>query len=330
MRALARAARVLVVTFLLAPRVSASEWTPDAQRYFQRGVTLLEAESPDYEEAYRNFNLAYERSRDWRVLWSLGQCAEALERDGEAIQAYEEYLARGADALSPEDRGAVERALRALRANVARVIITSAIPDLTLVDSRVGSAAPPQVHRLEGGRIDLGVRAGTHLITATSAGDQLEWHVALAPGVLAQHHFEFVESDRRGSASAQGDVTPLPESSTLRTLAFAAAGVGSAALVGGVVTGLLVLAYEDDARSLCRDGVRGGTECPESARDDFQSARSLATATNALLILGGVLAATGVGTLLLSSDSGRSTASWLRIEPSVGVRSTTLGVSGAF
>lgn len=329
MSALARAARVTALLSVLGRSAWASEWNPDGTQYFQRANELLQTESPDYEGAYQNFKLAYDQSRDWRVLSGLGRCAEALERDGEAIQAYEEYLARGAGTISPEEEGAVERALQSLRANLARIIVTSPIADLTLVDSRVGSSAPPQLHRLENGRIELEVRAGTHLVTAMSAGDRLEWQVALAPGIAAQRHFEFKRTPRRAPTDARAPASRT-ESSTLRTVSFVAAGVGSAALVGGAVTGLLVLAYEDDARALCRNGPRGGTECPESARKDFDSTRSLATTTNVLLIGGGVLAATGIAALLLSSGELRAGTRGFRVSPSVGVGSTALSVSGTF
>lgn len=303
---------------------------PDAEAHFRRGATLLEADEPDYEEAYRSFKLAYEQSRDYRILPSLGHAAEALERDGEAIQAYEEYLAQGGGAVPAEERSTVERALRVLRANVARVVITSSVPDLTVIDSRVGSEAPPQVYQLERGRLEIDLRAGTHLLTATAGSDRLEWQVTLTPASSAAHHFSFVE--RRHATAEQAETPGASRSSrgVLKTAAITATGVGSAALVAGAVTGLLVLAREDDARAQCRTRSTGGTECPESARRDFDAARSFATATNVLLVSGGVLAVVGLGTLLLTSEHRVARAEPLQVLPAISMRSTGLQLTGSF
>jgi hypothetical protein len=297
---------------------------------FRRGTAELDAASPDYEKAYRDFKAAYERSQDFRVLASLGHAAEALERDGEAIQAYAEYLAQGGESIAAEERASIERALRVLQANVGRVTITSPVSELTLIDSRVGSEAPPQVYRLVDGRAELDLRAGTHLLTATFGGDRMEWQVALPAGGSAEHRFEFARETRRlPSASAEEPVPSTSSASTLRVVALATGGLGTAALVAGTVTGLLVLAKEEDARALCRKGERGGTECPASARDEFDSARSLATVTNALFIGGAVLTAAGIGTFWLGSRES-TRAARVRVLPEVSARETRFSVIGSF
>lgn len=323
---------VACVVFALSRALPAVAEAPTsaADPYYHQGLALLEADTPDYEEAYRALKRAYEQSRDWRVLASLAHTAEALERDGEAIQAYAEYLARGGDAIEPDERSAAERALRVLQSNAGRITVTSSVPDLTVVASRVGSEAPPQVYRLEGGRIELELRSGTHLLTATAGGDRLEWQVALTPGSAVEHRFEFSGSRTLSAGSLDSEATAPGGASPLRVASIAAASVGSAALVAGAVTGLLVLAREDDARALCRKGQRGGTECPERARDDFEAARNYATTTNVLLIGGGLLAALGVGTFVFSGASGSDQRRALRVAPRVSSREATVSVAGAF
>lgn len=329
MIALGRAVRFVALLSLLSRAAWGNDLGPEARQHVEQATRLLQAEPPDYERAYQYYELAYEQGRDWRILLGLGRCAEALERDGEAIQAYEEFLARGAGTIAPDQQRAVERLLANLRAHLGRIIITSQIPELTLVVSRVGSTAPPQLHRLEKGRLEIEVRAGTHLVTAMSAGDRVEWQVALAPGIVAQQHFQFDRGPRLDSEDWQ---TPAQRTrgSPLRTLSLTAAGVGSAALVGGAVTGLLVLAKNSNARGLCRSLPDGGTECPESARADFDSTRSLATVTNWLLIGGGLLAAAGVGAFLVTEHNAQLESQALQVSPSVSLGSASLGVSGRF
>src|SRR4051812_675274 len=65
----------------------------EARKQFQAGVNLLEdPEGAQYEQAYNAFRKAFELSRSPKVLGNIGFCALHLERDGEAIDAYNTYL----------------------------------------------------------------------------------------------------------------------------------------------------------------------------------------------------------------------------------------------
>lgn len=79
-------------------------------------------------------------------------------------------------------------------------------------------------------------------------------------------------------------------------------GVGGATVIAGAIVAA-VLAMENDAfLAMCNDGV-----CPSSARASAESVQGLATATDVLLIGGGVVAATGlVLTLLLRDGAGET------------------------
>lgn len=320
----------LVLAWLSFTPLPARAADSEAEDLFRRGSAELEAEAPDYERAYRTLKLAYERGRDYRVLASLAHAAEGLERDGEAIQAYAEYLAQGGDAVAPEERAQLERALHALQSNVARVTLASSVSDVMLIDSRVGSEAPPQIYHLVQGRLELELRPGTHLLTAVNGADRREWQMTLFPGDRAEHRFEF-SSKQRATITPTRQERAVSSSSlaTLRTAAIGAAGIGSAALVAGAVTGLLVLAKEEDARSQCRKGPLG-TVCPESSRGDFDSAKRYATATNILLAAGGATAVAGIGALLFASTRGNRAKAQLVVQPELSARSTGLSVSGSF
>jgi hypothetical protein len=75
--------------------------------------------------------------------------------------------------------------------------------------------------------------------------------------------------------------------------------------------------------------------CPKSAEKDFDSASSLATVTNVLFIGGGVLAAAGVGLIIVggkSSDENPKAASAprLRLTPVAGTDGAGIFATGSF
>src|SRR6185437_15642588 len=67
--------------------------TPEARAHFVAGVRLLQDPAgPRYEDAYEEFKAAYAASPSPSMLGNIGLCAMKLERDEEAIRAYETYL----------------------------------------------------------------------------------------------------------------------------------------------------------------------------------------------------------------------------------------------
>src|SRR5262245_33989950 len=97
---------VVCLAELGAPQVAHADEvqiTPGARARFTAGVNLLkDPEGPRYEEAYREFKAAYAASPSYKILGNLGLCAMKLERDEEAIAAYERYLKEGKD-LDPAE-----------------------------------------------------------------------------------------------------------------------------------------------------------------------------------------------------------------------------------
>src|SRR4051812_12438432 len=138
----------------------------EAKAYFKNGVELIQEQPPNYQDAYYQFRLAYEKSKSWKVLGNLGLTSFKLERDGEAIQYYTDYLKGGGSEIDPDERSALQRDLLVLNGNSAGVTLGSATADIDISDSRAGSNAPPQSYRLEGGKLTLRLRAGTHTVTA--------------------------------------------------------------------------------------------------------------------------------------------------------------------
>jgi hypothetical protein len=193
---------------------------------------------------------------------------------------------------------------------------------VNIADTRAGSSAPKQAYSLEDQLLEIGLRSGMHTITARVQDKTLTWEVLLTPGKTFSHEFRFNEPAAEPVAEPTAAPEPAPAAvpedqgvkdsgSSLGLYGYITAGVGGAALIGGVVTGLMTKSKEKEAQDMCIDSV-----CPESAEDKFDSADSMALITNVLFIGGGVLAATGVTLIILdaSSDSG-DTASNTRISP---------------
>src|SRR5262245_35470252 len=96
---------VLLAILWIAPaRAEDVIISDEAKERFRAGVALLD--DPDgarYEEAYREFSAAYRASPSPKILGNLAICAMKLERDGEAIKAFEGYL-EGAPDVSAAER----------------------------------------------------------------------------------------------------------------------------------------------------------------------------------------------------------------------------------
>jgi hypothetical protein len=339
-----RCAVLLLLALLVRANPAGAEEkiSDEAKLYFRNGVELIQSSPPNYQDAYYQFRLAYEKSRSWKVLGNLGLCALKLERDGEALDAYSEYLKSGGKEVDAEERKALERDMLLISGNTALVNLTSGVPDAEVMDARAGSSVPPQTYKFQNGALALRLRAGTHTLTASSSnGKQERWEVSVTPGRTLEHRFEFAEAPAAvvapppppepAAPPPQPQEPPKSKASPLRTVGFVTAGVGVAAIVGGVITGVMANSAEADATGSCDENK----VCPSSAEDDFDKASSLATVTNVLLIGGGVLAAAGVGMIVIGSKGGGEKAPAtaqprLRLTPVVTAGSAGLFATGAF
>lgn len=253
MRSRRRLVRALGASVLLAVCAStgnAQATQEAAKRYFQNGVELITGSEPNYQDAFYQFQLAYQESaKSWKVLGNLGLCALKLERDADALAYYEQYLKKGGNEIAPEERNAIEQDLLLLRGNLAVVRITSPVADLQVVDRRSGSKAPPQSYKLKDGVLDLQLRAGSHNLTASSGDRRLSWDVVLEPKGSTSHVFDFDAAVAPATAPATAapppaepkpapapgpEAAPASSGSNLRIPAFVAFGVGAVGLgVGG-------------------------------------------------------------------------------------------------
>lgn len=142
------------------------------------------------------------------------------------------------------------------------------------------------------------VAPGEHIITARRAGFvDVQRTVRVGAGGLETVPVRFdppptLSAVPRGpSESTVGPMTrTVSHSNPVRTIGIALAGVGGAALIGGVITGVMASSAFSDLETRCPNGVcRNAADL--SLRDDVDT---LSAMTNGLLIGGGVLAVSGI------------------------------------
>jgi tetratricopeptide (TPR) repeat protein len=117
---------VLVACVAAPGRAQTSAQDEEAHRRFEAGQ--LAFGDGRYETALSDFRAAYELSHHAELLYNVGQCADRLRRDADALEAFERYLREAGDGA--RYRREVEARLDVLRAAVARG--TAAAPDVTL------------------------------------------------------------------------------------------------------------------------------------------------------------------------------------------------------
>lgn len=285
-----------------APARTPDAASEEAKRHFTAGVNLLrDPVKPRYEEAYREFKAAHAASGSPKVLGNLALCAMMLERDAEAIAAYEAYLKAGLD-LDAQERAQIERDLFTLRAGIARVTVSANVPSYSVYDTRlpVQGESLTNVYGPFEGETELGVRQGRHVLRAKAPGRaDVVWEVETTGAALPPHAFVFEDAAAPAPAAPAPDapaaaaLAPLPPPSARRpvgTPVWIGAGVTGALGIATLATGVAALS----AKSSYDDANDGRS--PETAASDRGSGRTLNAVTDVLLV--GTLVAAGVTTYL--------------------------------
>ncbi|HZO11892.1 MAG TPA: hypothetical protein VFB62_01495 [Polyangiaceae bacterium] len=176
---------LLLICLTVSSIARAQDVSDAAREQFKIGVGYLEDPAgPRYEEAYQAFRAAYRASPSPKILGNLGLCAMMLERDGEAIDAYERYLAEVRD-IKKDERAHIERELATLRASAVPLVLTVKPADAIVVDRRTPVRGPVVVNRYEpeNGVVRTRVRAGQHRITIERSGyPSATWSFEAEPG----------------------------------------------------------------------------------------------------------------------------------------------------
>lgn len=298
------AALVALVALCARGRAAEPPIQPDARARFRAGVALLsDPDGARVEEAFRLFKEAYALSPSWQILGNLGAAAMRLERHGDAIDALSRYLAEGGAALDAAERARVERDLATLRAASATLSIDVPAGDGALslddVRARADGGRVTNTYALpRGGVVRLTVALGRHRLTTKLDGRDAIWEGEVGTSGAAVQLAVAPSTER---ATPAGSAAPAPaRDGTARAVGLVAVSVGGAMLAAGVVTAIV-----GQRKQIALDDACPDKTCPERRRGDVDALRGWATATNALLIGGALVAAGGVTTLAL--DSRRAT-----------------------
>lgn len=285
-----------------------------AKQHFDAGLAYVdEPNGPKHEEAYYEFKLAYADSPTYLILANIGYCAFYLERDGEAIEAYEGYLAKA----TPQDIPAKKRArmeldIQTLKASLVKVTYTTTPKALTIIDERIPSKGSPIKNRYEltTGTLGLGIHPGHHRITASAEGYEPQvWEVEAGPTTTHAHEFNLrpraegpVEgkptSSMNSVAATETGSRDAPDrpSRTPVYIGLAATGLLTAT---ATVTGLMELSKQrefDDAKQ------RGDRPAAQSAAD---TGKTLALACD--VSIGAAILGAGITTYLFVAGSRKAT-----------------------
>jgi hypothetical protein len=287
-------ATTAVLCLLGAPaRAADVPITEEARTHFAAGVALLQdPKAPRYEDAYREFKAAYAASPSYKILGNLGLCAMKIERDAEAITAYETYLREAGPELTAPEREQTERDLLTLKTGVVRVTVSSDPPGATILDVRTPIQGT-DVRNLYGDAnapMELGLRRGHHVITARLPGYvEQRWEFEASGTTLPPHVFTMIKFGSGVGPVASHDVTtttrPVP------AVAYVTGAASLGLLITGTVAGLAAVQKHNDFESL-NDGFHVS---------QAQSVKSSGQTLNVLtdVLLGGAIVGAAVTTYLV-------------------------------
>jgi hypothetical protein len=333
---------LLVLASVSAPLPAAAQSpipiSDEARAKFNVGVTLLkDPEGPRYEEAYRAFKQAYAASPSSKILGNLGLCAMKLERDDEAITAYDKYLTDLGKDMPKDEAKQIADDLAILKASVAHVTIESDPPGAEISDARI----PVRGERVLNGygvisqATKLGLHEGVHQLTARLAGytDQT-WDFEVVGGKdLPPHKFVFKKEEQPAIVTAPTSTTtqppPPPPTVSSRPVpgtVWAGVAVTGAFAAGTVVTSIIAMGNHNSFEN----AVSAKNTSQESS---FKSTGDTMNIVNDVCVGGTVVGAVVTAVLFFTRPTVTEPASAgksLQVVPVVGASSGGLSVLGTF
>ncbi|GAC1530883.1 MAG: hypothetical protein NVS3B10_26720 [Polyangiales bacterium] len=322
-----------------APTARAAEVviTEEARQHFSAGVALLkDPDGAKYEDAYREFKAAFTASPSWKILGNLGLCAMKLERDGEAIEAYDRYVSEGGAAIDPGEKKQVETDLRTLKVGVATVKLTVDPANVIVEDSRIPTkgGAINNVYGPVSGSVELKLHPGHHVVQAKLAGyDTQSWEVEAGPGANQTHDFalkpQTVATTTTGTGTTTTTTSTQPEPPARPTPGIVYVGLAATGvlLVGGGVVGFMAKGKKSDFDA--KNGVDSAEA--QTLKSDGEKFNHIADAMFAGAVVVGTVSAILYFTRpTVGQPSGTSDVATLRVVPAVTPSGGGLVLSGAF
>lgn len=269
---------------------TAAAQNADAEALFTEGDALEnQGKIPEACDAFEASNRIEPRAG---TLIRLGQCRETQGRLASAWSAFKDALTRVKD---PAKKQIAEQRIASLESRLS--YLTVLVPDESRIDGLVivrngkelDAALWNRAAPVDGGVYTIGGRAPGHeewttTVEVGAAGDKASIEVPRFKQLRA-----LVESPTppAGAGEGGGDDRGSPGIfTTKRKIALAVAGVGVAAIAGGVMFGTQAKGLEDDAFALCPEP---GTPCADApaAQDKIDQGQSKALLANIAYGVGG-------------------------------------------
>jgi len=315
-RSKARWTASLVVCVLLAASTShvaqADEAAPSAEQLFQDARALVE--KGDYASACPKLEVSQKLDPAVGTQFNLADCYEHVGKTATAFALFEEVarIARAAGKFERERSAKARAAALAPKLARAHLDVKAAAPGLEI---RIDDVLVAKSAWNEAFPID----PGAHRIAA-SAPSHASWEstIAAKAGTLAEVSVpELVDTSARPTP-APAPVVVAP-SSTQRTLALVAGGIGIAGIAVGAVSGIIAVSKRSSAQSECPSEVYA-FRCPtESGTAAWNSATTAGNVSTVSFIAGGVFLA-GAAVLWFTAPSARTrvgmSPSGMRVEGS--------------
>jgi hypothetical protein len=186
----------------------------EAKTHMAAGVAFVQDPGgAKWAEAYAEFMKAYQLSGSLNALQNLGNCAMHLERDGEAIEMFEAFLAKKQADPEDPDRQQVERDLAAMRTAVAWVTLSADRDSVTVLDERTPHSGSPIRNSYTVGTkpLRVGVHPGLHRFVASVTGmPDRDWKIDIKNGSKSEHRFTMATPAAPAPVAGVPPVGPSP------------------------------------------------------------------------------------------------------------------------
>ncbi len=267
--------------------------TADAKMHMEAGAAFFnDPAGHKCEEAFAEFEKAYDLVGSLNALKGMAFCAMFLERDGEAIVLYETLLERKGSQIDRADKQQIESDLKALRTAVAVVTLKTDVPGLTVIDTRTPAKGYPITNRYKivEKQLQVGLHPGAHEFRAVHEGKPEQvWRVEIKNGESYDRSFDFEATgpdanDKTPPVEATQPSRPIPKS------VFIVGGATVALGAAGAVVGVLAKGARADY-----EAVNG----KESDKAKLDAKRSNVVTMNLIADISFGLAIAGAATTLV-------------------------------
>ncbi len=294
-----------------------------AEGLFKEGKRLLARGKVD--EACEKLASSYHIDPAAGTLLNLGACHELEGKTATAWGEFNDALAMANKQGRFERQKAAREHIAKLEPRLARVTLTAgpSNPSAGLEMKLDGVVIAP-------GALGTGIPVdpGEHAVTATAPG-KVPWSTKLT---IKESESKTVDVPPLADLPPPPpDVPPPPPGGGWkRPVGGAAVGLGAVGLGVGAALGIRAVVLGGQVASACHAGL-----CTQAGLDAANQGKTAATAANALLPIGALLAGGGVALLILSSSpsppaAGPSTAARVRAFPVLGPGVALLEVGGAW